>query len=314
MRAWYIPSHTGDFRLEKHPDDAARCVLTTEDMTPDEAERVGKFLLEAKQKGWVDNHLVPSNGRNELVIGTTVQEAGPLLAADVLPGRGVLTVVKSVKGTVMAVVDETEEPVQSKVETKPDKPDAAVTVRRHTTCCPDPIPVEGPLKRSSRVLREFCTPRQWRSWVKHGFLHCVGQLTGARYRLVHREHPLAATQGKICRDLTHGVTLHFYNCWVPPAEEILAAKLILENREPWLRNEATYFSGGERFKNPMGMGGDGTWDAGVFTRLGAVFQPFPQRWEWDGQILFEPDGSLTEEGLVDIIGPANISFAQQFGF
>jgi len=288
MRAWYIPSRTGDFRLEKHPEDDEFCILTTEDMTPDEAKRVKSFLVEAKTRGWVDSSLVPASGRHELVVRSTVRQAGPILAADVLPGRGVLTVVKSVKGTVMAVVDETQEPesVTPKVEANPKdkKLDAAVTVQRPTTCCPDPIPVEGPLKRSSRVLREFCTPSQWRSWVDHGFLYCIGQLTGVRYRIVHREHPLAAKQGKICRDLDNGVTLHFYNCWVPPAEEVLAAKLILENREPWLRNEATFFGGGEKFKNPLGMGGDGTWDAMLFSGIGSLFHP-------PGKVLLEPYGS-----------------------
>ena len=33
--------------------------------------------------------------------------------------------------------------------------------------------------------------------------------------------------------------LHFHDNSVPPEEEVLAAKLILEHREPWLRNEAT---------------------------------------------------------------------------
>lgn len=289
MRVWYVANRTGDFRLERHPDDPKHSLLTVEDMTPGEMERVQAFLLTCRQHGWVSSDPYVLTGTNQIVVRAPVVDAGPLLAADALPGRGVLTLVKSMRGTIMSVSDETEKPLlapdpgpdldsntESPPEVEPEKkPDAAVSVRRPTSCCPTPFAVDGPLLRSSRVLREFCTPSQWRSWVSHGFLYCTGHLTGATYRLVHRDHPLAALQGKICRDVTHGETLHFHNCWLPPPEEVLSAKLILENREPWLRHEASYFSRGERFKNPFGNGADGTWDASFFRGLGSLVSDSP---------------------------------------
>ena len=60
---------------------------------------------------------------------------------------------------------------------------------------------------------------------------------------------------------------------MPPEEEVLAAKLILEHREPWLRNEATCLQqtkdgkwhdlGFLRYKNPFGDASDGRERCGV---------------------------------------------------
>ena len=99
----------------------------------------------------------------------------------------------------------------------------------------------------------------------------TGHLTGHRYLLAHRHSEKAARLGKICYDIDdHGV-LHFHDNSVPPEEEILAAKLILEHREPWLRNEAACLGNDDGsdgfdfvFKNPFGDGSDGVPDS-VFT-------------------------------------------------
>jgi len=49
---------------------------------------------------------------------------------------------------------------------------------------------------------------------------------------------------------------------------VLAIKLIMENREHWIRNSSGYF-GRDRFENPFGFGGgDGTPDTGLFYGLG----------------------------------------------
>lgn len=271
MRAWYVPNHSGDYRLESS-EEGAGCTLTTEDLTPEEVHKVTELLSVANDKGWTETKSVVAKGRNTIEFSAPVADVGVVLARKALPNRGVLTAVKSVRGTLMAIVDESEATPSGAFEAvKKEEADAAVTVRRATPCCPDPVPTDGPLKLSSRVLREFCTKQQWRDWVNHGQLICRGSRTQTRYRLVHRQHPLAAMQGKICRDIDHGVTLHFHDSLLPPAEEVLGAKLILENREHWLRNEATYFSKrGFIFKNPFGSMADGTADATLFRQFGAL--------------------------------------------
>jgi hypothetical protein len=100
-----------------------------------------------------------------------------------------------------------------------------------------------------------------------------GGITGHRYLLAHRHTPTAIKIGKICYDLDSENPLHFHDWTVPPEEEVLAAKLILEHREPWLRNEATFFggyfsAGFKRFKNPFGDGGDGVPDSSFTSQFG----------------------------------------------
>ncbi len=82
----------------------------------------------------------------------------------------------------------------------------------------------------------------------------------------------------MCFDLDDRFVVHFHDWRVPPEEEVLAAKLILEHREDWLRNEATclLLQGSERakmvFKNPFGDGLDGTADASFSYKFGVLAQ------------------------------------------
>lgn len=83
-------------------------------------------------------------------------------------------------------------------------------------------------------------------------------------------------------DLDDGQILHFHDNSVPPEEEVLAAKLILEHREPWLRNEATcllqtkdgrwHDLGFMRYKNPFGDITDGRADAAITATFGIAVE------------------------------------------
>ena len=96
-----------------------------------------------------------------------------------------------------------------------------------------------------------------------------GGLSGHRYILAHRHSKLARKFGRIGYDVDSRAVMHFFDWSVPPEEEILAAKLILEHREPWLRNEATFFDSGERYKNPFGDSLDGTETSSLMVGIGA---------------------------------------------
>jgi hypothetical protein len=109
-----------------------------------------------------------------------------------------------------------------------------------------------------------------------------GGLSGNRYILAHRHSERARRQGRICFDVDDQMVVHFHDWTVPPEEEVLAAKLILEHREPWLRNEATMlgpqfnFREGLRicvmkFKNPFGGFSDGVPDANLTRAIGGLF-------------------------------------------
>lgn len=279
LSAWHVPSATGDFELKVHPEDEAKCLLVVEDPTPSEIDKLIAFKKRCNQYKWIDPLAgINREGRTEIVIDAPLSKCGKHLAKEAMPDRGRITAITSKDGTILAVTtsDEPDEEKKLEAAAADEKAETAVTTKRPTKCCPNPI--EGPLVRSSRVLRKFCTPQQWKDWCEHGWLICYGHLSGHAYRLVHRHHPAAKVQGKICYDLDDRQTLHAYDWSTPPAEEVLTFKIILENCEPWLRCEASGFGPwkGRRgdgrsigFIDPSDNGGmEGTWDAAVFRWIG----------------------------------------------
>jgi hypothetical protein len=232
LSRWFIPSWSGDFRLEAEGDDKSRLIVVNP--TPAEVDQLGKFLVKAREKGLVpDIAGVSDKGESTLTIRAPVAEAGKLLLGRKAPRKGLLTAVKSVDGKLEVVTGDAESEEVSEALDKPEA-DKAVTTRRPTLCCPTPQ-VEREV-RASEVLRTFCTRKQWEEWVDKGYLHCSGKLTGHSYRIAHRHSPLAAEQRKICWDLHDDHVVHCYDWSVPPPEEALAIKLTLEHREHWIRN------------------------------------------------------------------------------
>jgi len=279
---WHIPSWTGDFELQRVEGEDSKCKLVVEDPTPAEQAKLGKFLRRCRQYKWIDDLAgIANEGRTELKIGSGIAKCGKYLVDETMPDRGRLTAIRSKSGTLVLVTTSDDPNEAEKVEEAASKPEAetAVTAKRPTKCCPHPI--EGPLVRSSKVLRKFCTPRQWSDWCEKGWLIAYGHLSGHAYRIVHRHHPAAAVQGKICWDLDDSQVLHAHDNSVPPAEEVLTFKLILENIEPWLRCRATGF-GPKRWKpasigfvDPSDTGFlEGTWDAGMIAGLSDALQGF----------------------------------------
>ncbi len=159
-------------------------------------------------------------------------------------------------------------PTVATLAAKPDA-DKAVTVKRPTPCCP-PCYVDA-IGPATEVLLSFLDEEQHASWAQHRAFIAYGGLSRHRYLLAHRHSPTAAAQERIAFDLDDGREMHFHDWTVPPEEEVLAAMLILQHREPWLRNEATALGPGRRhvFKNPFGDGGDGVADSSWTWQLGA---------------------------------------------
>lgn len=266
MKRWYFPSWSGDFRLEA--DGVDQCILTVVKPTPAELDKLDAFLKVARKKDWIRQHVgfVP-NGESRIEVETAIQNAGRYLLGE--KPKGKLTAVKSTNGHVTAVWDDAD-----KADEATKKPDAeeAATVRRPTLCCPNPIP--GPDQRASEVLAAFCTRRQWEDWVANGWLFCYGNLSGRRYQIVHRHHPLAQARGKCIWDVEAGKVMHCYDWSVPPAEEALAFKLVMENREDWVRNASGAYNhfGDQQYIHPYmseeDQAADGLADAAFVSNLG----------------------------------------------
>jgi len=276
---WYFPAWNGDHRLvavdtsiyrDASPDKA--CVLEISDPTAGETELLERFLAEAVKKRWTDVAKVKlesvdeggsaSRARQEqkILLAAPLAEAGASLVGILKPKDRTITAVSYENGEL--VVGEKATPTKT-----PEKgePRAAASVARPTPCCPQCE--VGATDRASECLLAFLSEEEHESWARHRRIVVTGGLSGHRYVLAHRRSPTAARIGRMCFDLDDERVVHFHDNSVPAEEEVLAAKLILEHREPWLRNEATVLGDGtDVFKNPFGDVLDGVADASL-TRL-----------------------------------------------
>lgn len=274
MTTWYFPSWSGDFRLEALGSDEARSVLTVIDPTPVEIRRLATFLEKARSRNWIEQHvgLPPgASGEIRIELDAPLVKTGKALHGGKIRGR--LTAVSSTAGVVEAVFEDPDKVCTAIVKATDSKKDPvkAASIDRPTLCCPTSD--SGPERRASEVLHDFCTARQWSDWQERGWLRCYGNLSGHRYQIVNRNHPLVQRRRFVVWDEDVRHILHCYDWSVPPAEEVLAAKLILEYREHWIRNNSgAYDCPGPIYHNPFmsnaDQGADGIGDSALLTGAG----------------------------------------------
>lgn len=269
---WFWPSWSGDWRLESVADHPNRCTLTIVAPTPAEVELLGRFLQKARSKGWVAPHIgFNTDGEVKIDVDAPLAKAGRILLGK--KPRGVLTAVKSVAGAITAYDD------AGKAEEAAGGKDAAAatSVKRPTLCCPVPVP--GPDVRANEVLEAFCTRRQWAEWQAEGLLHCTGSLSGRRYEIAHRHHPAAIQRRKVIWDAEGQYVLHAHATNLPPPEEVLVMKLVLEHREAWIRNPSGIFAMHEPvydhpFMDDREQYRDGLAAASIMRSLGTILTMF----------------------------------------
>jgi hypothetical protein len=284
---WYIPSWHGDFRLVPDTKDPSATVLEVERPTPDEQRALNMIGPELVARGWIDRWDVsipranaPARTRR-YPIRASIEEVGPVVVGILRPGPAVLTAVKMASGACITcsggtvAVEQLGQQLATYRDPAPappaDEPTAAATVKRPTPCCPSCVP--GSVDRASEVLLAFLDEEEHASWAHDRTIVVEGGLSGHRYRIAHRHSRTAQRVGRIAYDLDAALVVHFHDWSVPPEEEVLAAKLILEHREPWLRNEATMLCAPPDvlvFKNPFGGLEDGVADANLTERIGTA--------------------------------------------
>ena len=227
LKVWFVPTLSGDYRLEVDPKNPEHTILTVEDPTPGEITQLRRFLEELRHRGAVDVLAgISHTGRSEVAITRTLAEAANLLVLATKTGA-TWTAVRAKDGAISLVTD-----AATPAEVLDKMPDAvaAVTVNPVGKGCP---PAHRVNRRASEVLRTFCTASQWANWQKDGTMTVVGGLSGRRYRLLHRD--VAALRGRhyVLHD-EDGVDVCTWDHSVAPEEEALAIKLTLEHHEGYL--------------------------------------------------------------------------------
>lgn len=268
---FFYPSWHGDFRLEAIDERSCRLVFTKP--TPAEQLMLLKFARAAHVKGlWPSAVALTAetfHRSGECTLAGPIGELNKLLVRLVRPTKPTLTAVKFADGRLEIAKGSDSRALDELIDQAvAEKAAAGVSVQRPTPSCPNCVP--GAIGAASEVLLEFLAAREHALWAKHRALLVTGQRTGHRYRICHRHSPMAVKQGRICYDIDDQVLIHFHDQSVPPEEEVLAAKLVLEHAEDWLRNEATLFdpSAELRFKNPFGDHNDGVADAALTAMIG----------------------------------------------
>lgn len=274
----YIPSWNGDFRLEDDGQGGTRLVV--HQPTPSELKIIGEFLRQVTDKKWKHDHVAghPLRDTPTIKIEASLAKTSKILLKLTRPKKQTLTAVSFSNGKLSMIEGADDEAIAKIADTveeaatteDPEKPAKAASVKRHTPCCP--VCEVGSVAPASEVLLAFLNQEEHASWARERAIVVTGGLTGHRYILAHRQSEIAAYNTKMCFDLDDGEILHFHDNSVPPEEEVLAAKLILEHREPWLRNEATTFGDRVKFKNPFGDGGDGTESTLLVSEIGQVLR------------------------------------------
>lgn len=277
---WFIPSWNGDLRLEPDTKDPNITILTIVKPTAAEIITVNELGKTFEVLGWLDSWETVVKKRfmrsRSFTVRAPLEKVGPIATSIMRPGNAVLTAIRFRDGMVETVSGKDFPALQELAEkaaaAPKDKPaEAAATVKRPTPSCPSCIP--GSVEPASEVLLAFLNPAEHERWAKERAIVVRGGLSGNRYLLSHRHSDFAQRAGRMCFDLDDRLVVHFHDWTVPPEEEVLAAKLILEHREPWLRNEATMLGAQRRlgivFKNPFGNGQDGVPDASFSAGFGS---------------------------------------------
>ncbi len=275
LRFWFVPCPSGDFRLTALTDDA--CRLIVEDPTVEDYAKLQPFLATMVELGWLAPSAakVKPKGLTTIDLKVDIGVAGPLLVGHVLVDGDSWTAVRSTAGRVVVndgVDLSLDEP---KPEAKPEapkpeapKPEAPTTALAlpPPTVTPMPVPEEAVAaatlapprrgcppptaceRRASEVLRAFCSGAQWRSWEANGRMAVIGNYTGIRYTLFHRNEAaargfghvlLAPTPADVSKARRYAIMrpdreVCVWRQDIPPEEEALGIKLAVEHREQWL--------------------------------------------------------------------------------
>ena len=226
MRRWYVPTTNGDFRVEAAGE--GKSVLIVERPTKTEVDVLSKLWPTFVKKGWT-NAVVPTGLRGGWVeMDAPVHLVGKQLGKAMKTGRRSVEVYRFSNGRV--TVEEMWETIL------PEGVEVAATTSVPKTGCPACEHDGDRAERASMVvLREFLSPSQVAELNYRGWFSAIGNVTGTRYGIFNRFSREAARFGRALADLDAGLAVCAFDPDVPPGEEMLGLKILVEHLERKIR-------------------------------------------------------------------------------
>jgi hypothetical protein len=215
MKMYYVTTF-GDISIEQTEDKEIK--LTTSNLTYGERRLVREILKEYKIDTKEDAEI--ENGSfviAEKTAGKTIEDVHKFMKKKLKKNKATITALKFKDGSI-----EISEEIKQEAET-------GAIVEKPSRGCPMPVAIAGEI-RASVVLKEFLSDKQNDDFEKHLQFVSKGNYTGIPYLITSRWTKSVEKWGQVY-DTVNKKTI-CANCMeLPPSEEMLSLKLMIEHKE-----------------------------------------------------------------------------------
>lgn len=208
MVKMYFVTTFGDISLEQKEESI---LLTTNNLTLSERALVKEILKEYKiEETDVEEKLFT-------ITGKTIEDVHKFMKKKLKKNKATITALKFKDGRI-----ELSEEIKQEAE-------KGTTVEKPDRGCPMPVSIAGEI-RASVVLKEFLSIQQEMDFEKHLQFISKGNYTGIPYLVTSRWSKAVESWGQVY-DLVNKKIICASAIDIPPSEEMLSLKLMLEHKE-----------------------------------------------------------------------------------
>lgn len=216
MVTMYFCTTFGDIELEQMPEyiDNKKVKLTTSNLTYGERKLVREILeeydIETKEVAEIEN-------ASFIIENRTIEDVHKFMKKILKKNKSTITALKFKDGRI-----ELNEEIVEEAE-------KGVTVEKPTRGCPMPVSIAGEI-RASIVLKEFLSSQQNADFESHLQFISKGNYTGIPYLITSRWTKAVESWGQVY-DIVNKKIICASAYEIPPSEEMLSLKLMLERKE-----------------------------------------------------------------------------------
>lgn len=211
MVKFYFVTTFGDISIEKTVDKEIK--LTTSNLTYGERKLVRDILKEYK----IDVKESEIENASFVIAEKSIEDIHKFMKKKLKKNKATITALKFKDGRI-----ELSEEIKQEAE-------KGATVEQPSRGCPMPVSIAGEL-RASAVLKEFLSEQQESDFEKHLQFVSKGNYTGIPYLITSRWTKAVEKWGQVY-DLVNKKIICANCMTIPPSEEMLSLKLMIEYKE-----------------------------------------------------------------------------------